>query len=67
MATYKVGYFIGSLSSKSINRELSRALFVTNRCGRPSRPQSGFPNCPRLTILRTTPTGATACGPRKNV
>ena len=26
MATYKVGYFVGSLSSKSINRELSRAL-----------------------------------------
>ncbi len=26
MTTYKVGYFIGSLSSTSINRELSRAL-----------------------------------------
>ncbi|WP_027344887.1 NADPH-dependent FMN reductase [Hamadaea tsunoensis] len=26
MATYKVGYFIGSLSSTSVNRELSRAL-----------------------------------------
>jgi chromate reductase len=26
MATYKVGYFVGSLSSTSINRELSRAL-----------------------------------------
>jgi chromate reductase len=26
MATYKVGYFIGSLSSKSINRILSKAL-----------------------------------------
>ena len=26
MATYKVGYFIGSLSSKSINRELSKVL-----------------------------------------
>ena len=26
MATYKVGYFVGSLSSKSINRILSRAL-----------------------------------------
>lgn len=26
MATYKVGYFVGSLSSRSINRVLSRAL-----------------------------------------
>jgi chromate reductase, NAD(P)H dehydrogenase (quinone) len=26
MATYKVGYFVGSLSSPSINRELSKAL-----------------------------------------
>ena len=26
MTTYKVGYFVGSLSSKSINRELSKAL-----------------------------------------
>jgi chromate reductase len=26
MATYKVGYFVGSLSSTSVNRELSRAL-----------------------------------------
>jgi chromate reductase len=26
MATYKVGYFVGSLSSKSINRILSKAL-----------------------------------------
>jgi chromate reductase len=26
MATYKVGYFVGSLSSTSINRELSQAL-----------------------------------------
>ena len=26
MATYKVGYFIGSLSSTSINRLLSKAL-----------------------------------------
>ena len=26
MATYKIGYFVGSLSSKSINRILSRAL-----------------------------------------
>jgi chromate reductase len=26
MATYKVGYFVGSLSSTSINRELSRVL-----------------------------------------
>ena len=26
MTTYKVGYFVGSLSSTSINRELSRAL-----------------------------------------
>ncbi|HEX6681481.1 MAG TPA: NADPH-dependent FMN reductase [Candidatus Limnocylindrales bacterium] len=26
MDTYKVGYFVGSLSSKSINRELSKAL-----------------------------------------
>src|SRR3954454_21927815 len=26
MRTYQVGYFVGSLSSKSINRELSRAL-----------------------------------------
>ena len=26
MATYKVGYFVGSLSSRSINRELSKAL-----------------------------------------
>jgi chromate reductase len=26
MATYKVGYFVGSLSSTSINRELARAL-----------------------------------------
>jgi chromate reductase, NAD(P)H dehydrogenase (quinone) len=26
MAKYKVGYFVGSLSSTSINRELSRAL-----------------------------------------
>jgi chromate reductase len=26
MSTYKVGYFVGSLSSTSINRELSRAL-----------------------------------------
>jgi chromate reductase len=26
MATYKVGYFVGSLSSKSINRELSKVL-----------------------------------------
>ena len=26
MVTYKVGYFVGSLSSTSINRELSRAL-----------------------------------------
>ena len=26
MSTYKVGYFVGSLSSKSINRELSKAL-----------------------------------------
>jgi chromate reductase len=26
MSTYKVGYFVGSLSSKSINRVLSRAL-----------------------------------------
>ena len=26
MATYKVGYFVGSLSSTSINRELSKAL-----------------------------------------
>ena len=26
METYKVGYFVGSLSSKSINRVLSRAL-----------------------------------------
>jgi len=26
MTTYKVGYFVGSLSSKSINRLLSRAL-----------------------------------------
>jgi chromate reductase len=24
--TYRVGYFVGSLSSKSINRELSRVL-----------------------------------------
>jgi chromate reductase len=26
METYEVGYFVGSLSSKSINRVLSRAL-----------------------------------------
>ena len=26
MTTYKVGYFVGSLSSTSINRELSKAL-----------------------------------------
>jgi chromate reductase, NAD(P)H dehydrogenase (quinone) len=26
MATYKVGYFVGSLSSTSVNRELSKAL-----------------------------------------
>ena len=26
MRTYKVGYFVGSLSSTSINRALSRAL-----------------------------------------
>ena len=26
MRTYKVGYFVGSLSSTSINRELSKAL-----------------------------------------
>ena len=26
MSTYKVGYFVGSLSSTSINRVLSRAL-----------------------------------------
>jgi len=26
MATYQIGYFIGSLSSKSINRILSKAL-----------------------------------------
>ena len=26
MSTYKVGYFVGSLSSTSINRELSKAL-----------------------------------------
>ena len=26
MTRYKVGYFVGSLSSTSINRELSRAL-----------------------------------------
>ena len=26
MATYRVGYFVGSLSSRSINRELSRVL-----------------------------------------
>ncbi len=26
MTTYRVGYFVGSLSSKSINRILSRAL-----------------------------------------
>jgi chromate reductase len=26
MTTYKVGYFVGSLSAKSINRELSKAL-----------------------------------------
>ena len=26
MAAYKVGYFVGSLSSTSINRELSKAL-----------------------------------------
>lgn len=26
MATYQVGYFVGSLSSKSINRILSKAL-----------------------------------------
>jgi len=26
MATYKVGYFVGSLSSTSINRELAKAL-----------------------------------------
>jgi chromate reductase len=26
MATYKVGYFVGSLSSTSVNRELARAL-----------------------------------------
>ena len=26
MTTYKVGYFVGSLSSKSINRILSKAL-----------------------------------------
>ena len=26
MGTYKVGYFVGSLSSTSINRVLSRAL-----------------------------------------
>jgi chromate reductase, NAD(P)H dehydrogenase (quinone) len=28
MATYKVGYFVGSLSSKSINRILSKALIL---------------------------------------
>jgi len=28
MATYQVGYFVGSLSSTSINRELSRALIT---------------------------------------
>lgn len=26
MATYHIGYFVGSLSSKSINRILSKAL-----------------------------------------
>ena len=26
MATYQIGYFVGSLSSKSINRILSKAL-----------------------------------------
>ena len=26
MTTYKVGYFVGSLSSSFINRELSKAL-----------------------------------------
>ncbi len=26
MTTYKVGYFVGSLSSTSINRELAKAL-----------------------------------------
>jgi hypothetical protein len=31
MATYKVGYFVGSLSSKSINRILSRAPFGWRR------------------------------------
>jgi chromate reductase len=28
MTVYKVGYFVGSLSSNSINRELSRALIA---------------------------------------
>ena len=26
MTTYKIGYFVGSLSSTSVNRELSKAL-----------------------------------------
>jgi hypothetical protein len=35
MITYKVGYFVGSLSSTSINRELSKALIRLGRSARP--------------------------------
>ena len=31
MTKYKVGYFVGSLATGSINRKLAKALFVSRR------------------------------------
>ena len=53
MTTYKVGYFVGSLSSTSINRELSKALIrLAPAIWSSPRSRSGICRC---TARTTTP------------
>ena len=56
MTTYKIGYFVGSLSSTSINRVLSKALIRlgTTRTWSSPRSRSATCRCTAPTSTRTT-------------
>ena len=55
MTTYQVGYFVGSLSSTSINRMLAKALIRSRRTTWSSpRSRSAICRCTAPTTTRTT-------------
>ena len=56
MPTYKIGYFVGSLSSTSINRVLSKALIrLAPEDMEFTEIRSGTFRCTTATLTRTTP------------